>query len=141
MPRKGPAKIVKAIEAILAANEAIGDVEEVLNGKARWPCRDREMPGGVAEQAAKAVGEGDLGLTRRGAWLACVSASVRRREGDYGIPEGLSGAYPVYSPLVSFVIVLSVVMVGEIAEAIGEWRWRREEIRGGDDESEGHHRI
>jgi hypothetical protein len=28
----------------------------------------------------------------------------------------------VYSPLVSFVIVLSVVMVGEIAEAIGEWR-------------------
>jgi hypothetical protein len=32
-------------------------------------------------------------------------------------------------------------MVGEIAEAIGEWRWRREEIRGGDDESEGHHRI
>ena len=43
--------------------------------------------------------------------------------------------------VVSFVIVLSVVMVGEIAEAIGEWRWRREEIRGGDDESEGHHRI
>ena len=34
MPRKGPAKIVKVIEAILAANEAIGDVEEVLNGKA-----------------------------------------------------------------------------------------------------------
>jgi hypothetical protein len=37
MPRKGPGKIVKAIEAILAANEAIGDVEEVLNGKAHWP--------------------------------------------------------------------------------------------------------
>jgi hypothetical protein len=51
------------------------------------------------------------------------------------------GRMAVYSPLVSFVIVLSVVMVGEIAEAIGEWRWRREEIRGGDDESEGHHRI
>jgi hypothetical protein len=37
MPRKGPAKIIKAIEAILAANEAIRDVEEVLKGKSDWP--------------------------------------------------------------------------------------------------------